>query len=47
MRALDAKQKAHIDWVTQGAQSTTFSTKSIKTKHAKNSIMRTMDNEGN
>lgn len=36
---LDAKQKAHMDWIMQGDQSTSF-VKGTKTHHAKRSVMR-------
>lgn len=42
----DLRQKAHIEWITLGDQSTRFFAQAIKARHARNSIMRTINEEG-
>lgn len=43
---LDLQQRVHISWITQGDQVSKFFAQAIKARHAKNSIMGTLDAEG-
>jgi len=44
---MDLRQRAHIDWLRQGDQGTAFFGRAIRSRCSKNSIMRTLDLDGN
>lgn len=44
---MDLRQRAHVNWITQGDQWTKFFAQEIRAWHAGNSIMGTIDSEGN
>lgn len=44
---MDLRQRAHVNWITQGDQWTKFFAQEIRARHAGNSIMGTIDSEGN
>lgn len=42
---LDLQHRAHVNWLTQGDQGSKFFARAIKARQARNSVMRTIDEE--